>query len=758
MKRIFWLLVLLPSLLAAQNPPGTKLHIRKANGPITIDGVLDEPAWQEADVGHDWFLNYPVDTARTPFQTEARLTFSDRFFYVSFVCYDDSTKDLINSLRRDFDYERNDNVGMNIGPYNDRINGFFFVMTPKGIQMEGTVAAGGVVPPGSTGEDVFNIYWDNKWYSKVIRHKDRWVAELAIPFRSFRYKSDISEWNLTFDRLDKKRNLKSSWIHTPIQFTTGSFAYSGQLVWDDPIPPAHTNISFIPFVTATSSQDNESDPKKSLNEVQGGFDAKVAVTPSLNLDLTANSDFSQVEVDQQVINLTRFEFKFPERRQFFLENSDLFDRAGFPEARMFFSRRIGLVKDTSGLYKRIPIAYGVRLSGSLSKRWRLSVLNMQTKEKLALGLPAQNYTVATVQHNFWKQSSVAITYVDKESLGVNPEDSLKYFHEGIFKVDNASNSMKRNHFNRVLDADLELLSVDNKWYSSSYLAQSFDNFNHTRNLSGGTSLQYQVRNFNASLAQSYIGENFNAEAGYVPSHNVYPGQLNLMSNFQYRHYPKNTGVVWMGPGLVANHTYIPGGPLTDKLYTLNYTVNFLNTATLLVSGNYIYQRLTSDFNPIDPEKFTNFKEGEEYNWQTLSATFQSNTRNVVNFILQSTYGGFYNGTNLNFNGQLNVRYQPYGNVSLRFDYNDVRLPDNYGKEKLFLIGPRVDFTFTDKIFLTTYFQYNKLIDNVNLNARFQWRYKPASDFFIVYTENYLPESFASKNRALVLKLTYWFNI
>jgi hypothetical protein len=150
--------------------------------------------------------------------------------------------------------------------------------------------------------------------------------------------------------------------------------------------------------------------------------------------------------------------------------------------------------------------------------------------------------------------------------------------------------------------------------------------------------------------------------------------------------------------------------------------------------------------------------GEQYSWQNVSATFQSNTRKIFNLTTQATYGGFYNGTNLDINGQLNYRFQPYGNVSLRFDYNDLRLPDNYGREKLFLIGPRFDITFTDKIFLTTYVQYNNLLDNMNLNARFQWRYKPASDFYIVYTENYLPETFFSKNRALVFKFTYWLNM
>jgi len=165
--------------------------------------------------------------------------------------------------------------------------------------------------------------------------------------------------------------------------------------------------------------------------LQAGFDAKVAVTPSLNLDLTANPILTG-RSRSAGINLTRFEFKFPERRQFFLENSDLFDKAGFPEARTFFSRRIGLVKAPSGLYVRVPIAFGARLSGSINRKWRLNVMNIQTREKLSLGLPSQNYTVATIQRNFWRQSSFSVTYADKESLHVGDADSSKYFHDTVF--------------------------------------------------------------------------------------------------------------------------------------------------------------------------------------------------------------------------------------------------------------------------------------------------------------------------------------
>jgi hypothetical protein len=748
----FLFVFLKPDIADSQNKPGTEIHIKKATGEIKLDGVLDEPDWLEADVAKDWFLNYPVDTARVPFQSEARLTFNDQFLYVSYVCFDDGSPNLIQSLRRDFEYDKNDNAGMTISPFNDRINGFFFTITPAGVQMEGTVSGSG------SSENSYNIYWDNKWYSKVTHYEDKWIAELAIPFKSFRYKQ-LKEWNIAFDRLDKKRNTKSSWIHTPIQYNTGSFAYSGQLVWDDPVPVPHTNISFIPYVAGSSSVDNEAQPKEKDSELRAGFDAKVSITPSLNLDLTYNPDFSQVEVDQQVINLTRFEFQFPERRQFFLENSDLLDNAGFPDARLFFSRRIGLAKDSIGLYQRLPIAYGARLSGSINKRWRMSALNMQTKENLKFGLPAQNYTAATIQHNFWKQSSVSVTYVDKESLRVGEGDSLKYFHESIFlKPNDGSTSLKPNTYNRVLGTDLELLSKDNRWYSSSYFAHSFDDFNKTNTTTGGVFFRYSVRNVDVFLGNSFIGKNFNAETGFVPSHGVYPGQINYFTNFNYKFYPKNSGIVVMGPVFTAFQTYIPGGTLTDKNYSLGYNFKFLNTASLQISYNYIYSKLTSDFNPIDHDKYISFLEGESYSWQNVNLVVQSNTRKLFNFTGQTTFGEFYNGTNWNVRGEFGARYQPYGNVSLRVDYNDLRLKEGYGREKLFLIGPRFDITFTDKLFLTTYYQYNNLLDNMNLNVRFQWRYQPASDFFIVYTENYLPANFYSKNRALVFKFTYWLNL
>lgn len=754
MRLLTILLTCFVFVAVAQNKPGTELPIRKAEGLIILDGKLDEPDWQRAAVAKDFYLNFPVDTTFAPFQTEARLTFDEHNFYISFVCYDDQTPDIVQSLRRDFNYDNNDNVGFTLGPYNDRINGFFFVITPRGVQMEGTVSGG-----GASGDN-FSATWDNKWYSHVEKYEDRWIAEIAIPFKSFRFKSNLTEWNINFIRWDRKRNLSSTWVAVPIQFDSGSFGYSGQLVWEDPSPAATTNISIIPYVAGLSSVDRQVSPRKRTTDLNAGFDAKIGVTPSLNLDLTVNPDFSQVEVDQQVINLTRFEFRFPERRQFFLENSDLFDQAGYPSARPFFSRRVGLTRDTSNNIQQVPILYGARLSGSINKEWRVSALNMLTQEKEELGLPNQLYTVATVQRNFWKQSNISVTYVEKQSLGVSRFDNLKYFNEELWqpKVNNNDTTWVLNDYNRVLTTDLELLSSDNRWYGSFYYSASFDPHLEGKNQSGFGFINYRSRNFQAMYGEAFIQENYNAEAGFVPTRGVYPGFQNSFTNIEGIFYPDSKHIVRMGPSLNAEISRIPGGSVTDKSLSLGYGFNFRNTSELEFSYFLTYQKLTNTFNPIDGEKYTSFLEGEDYTWAGVGIGYRSDQRKIFNFSTGINYGGFYNGNLLNVNGSLNYRYQPIGSVAIRYDYNAIDLPDNYGKEKLFLIGPRIDLTFTDKIFLTTFVQYNNLADNINLNARFQWRYKPASDFFVVYTENYLPQHLKSKNRALVFKLTYWFNL
>ena len=740
-------------LAQTRNNQGTGLPITKAKGPVKIDGILDEEDWKTSAVATNFFLNYPLDSLPPTFQSEVRLTFDDDFFLVSFVCYDDSKPNVVQSLRRDIEWALNDNMGMYLDPYNDFTNGFYFTITPYGVQSEGVISSG-----GSDRENSYNNSWDNKWYSSVKRSSDRWVAELAIPFKSFRYNQNEKEWNVTFVRQDLKRNERSSWVATPIQFIAASFAYSGKIQWQTPPPQAGTNVSVIPYVVASTSRDIEND--ESENKLDAGFDAKVGVTPSLNLDLTFNPDFSTVEVDKQIINLTRFEFQFPERRQFFLENSDLFSAPGFTSiTQPFFSRRIGLVTDTSGNLSRVPILYGARISGKLGPKWRVGLMNLQTKETKSLGLPGQNYTVGVLQRQIFERSNFDVFLVNKQSIGLGEYDRETYYHESLVKQFRNEADTVLNRYNRVAGFDFNLITANNKWGGKVYYHRSFDGFSEKEDrYSFGGFTEYNTRNFNVMTGFIGLGKNYNAEAGFIPNLAVYPGTLGGIVITNYKLYPKSGPLVLMTPGFVIDTNFIPDGTLTDRNLTLQYAMNFRNTAQVVASVKNVFSKLPEDFDILYPKGDSLLLKGQEFQWNEFQIEFTSNTRKVFTYILSASGGEFYNGKRIGVGETLQYRIQPYGSISITGDYNNIVLPSVYGSAKFLLLSPRLDFTLTDKLFLTTFAQYNDRFDNVNLNARFQWRYKPASDFFLVYTENYLPQHLKSKNRALVLKFTYWLNI
>jgi hypothetical protein len=734
-----------------KNKPGVELPIKKVQGNIKIDGILDEPDWSSSGVATHFFMNYPIDTIAPKYQSEARLTFDQHFLYVSFVCYDDMSKaNIVQSLRRDFDFNLNDNIGVYFDPYDDHTNGFYFGITPFNVQQEGTVYGGG------TSGDSFNGNWDNKWYSEVKRYNDRWVAEMAIPFKSFRY-NHVENWNMTFVRNDLKHNQVSSWIFTPIQYSPGSFAYTGKLKWVDPAPHVGANISVIPYLAGSSTQDAENKVPTN-NSGTMGVDAKVAVTPAINLDLTINPDFSNVDVDRQVINLTRFEYQFPERRTFFLENSDLFSTPGYPPTRPFFSRRIGLAKDSSGNLQKVPITYGARISGKIGSNWRIGAMNLQTDKKESLGLPAQNYTVAVVQRQVFSRSNFDFYVVNKQSLGLDKYDSTKYYNSDLVRDvwTGTRNVKKLNLYNRIIGVDFNLFTKSNKWNGDFYYNKSFDAFTEDNNYSYGLFLSYSTRHFSTFGGQYGVGKNYNAEVGFMPAQSVYHGFVNGFNRVQLTFYPKRGSITNMSPGIEYDRTQQLSGIMTDKAYIADYTINYKNTGRLFAQAQRIYSLLPQSFNPIDPHGDVSYLTGQRFDWTEYNIQYNSDSRKLFTYTVKASGGQFYDGEKKGLSGTLSYRYQPYGNVTVTYDYNDIKL--SYGSSKFGLVSPRVDLTLTNKIFFTTIVQYNTRYDNVGLNARFQWRFRPASDFFIVYTENYFQNNLQSRNRALVLKLTYWFNL
>ncbi|MEQ9289890.1 MAG: DUF5916 domain-containing protein [Cyclobacteriaceae bacterium] len=705
-----------PALIAQSdqiNREAYKLYILETDAELTIDGILDEAPWQSAQRADSFYRVLPIDTGYASVKTEVLMTYDKSNLYIGIICHDQTPgRRPVESLRRDFTFGKNDNFLSFIDTYNDQTNGFSFGISAAGAQWDGTQSNG-----GSVGLD-----WDTKWKSAVHSYPDRWVAEFAIPFRSIRYREGDTEWGINFSRMDLKNNEKSSWAPVPRQFPTASLAYTGTLVWDKPLPKAGPRFGVIPYVSGRGIHDVESGEARKM-EGDAGLDAKISLSTSVNLDLTVNPDFSQVDVDRQVTNLSRFELFFPERRQFFLENSDLFASLGSSGVRPFFSRRIGLQNRVNA---------GVRLSGKMGEKWRVGLMNMQTGSSDQEA--AANYSVATVQKQVLSRSNLNFFMVNKEMTGESEQFG----------------NLAR--YNRIVGSDFNFASADNRWTGKAFYHQSFSPNGASKAFATSASVEYSTQQLSLEWNQAHVGEGYNAEVGFVRR----KGYHYFNPQGGYRFYPASTRIANHGFGVSAEMFYDPNFSNTDRELEVSYSVVWLNRSELGMELEDGFIRLLQPFDPTNSGG-EQLETGTRFNWKEMAIYYTSDARKLFNYEMVARYGGFFNGERLSLSGELNYRIQPFSSMAMIATYNHINLPLPFSNARFLLVGPKLDFTFTRSLFFTTFVQYNDQIDNLNLNMRFQWRFAPVSDLFIVYTDNSYPQDFETKNRALVLKLSYWFN-
>ena len=725
LRNLFWVFLFTFQLpvnkLAAQKINSTyQLNIQKASSSIQVDGEMTELAWQEARTAESFFMVTPMDTSKATVKTEVRMTYDAQNIYIIATCFKIEPRIfMVESLRRDFVFGKNDNFIFFIDPFDDLTNGYTFGANAAGAQWDGSLYSGGSA----------DLSWDNKWESSVKNFPDKWIFEAAIPFTTIRYKKGITTWGINFSRMDIKVAEKSSWTPVPRQFPTAALAYTGTLVWDEPPPRPGTNISLIPYVLGGLTKDYDRNEPTAVKKEIGG-DANIAVTSSLNLDLTVNPDFSQVEVDRQVTNLDRFELFFPERRQFFLENADLFANFGYTTIRPFFSRRIGL---------GVPISYGARLSGSLDKNWRIGAMDMQTKAVEPLALPAQNFAVFALQRRVFARSNIRLMFVNKQSVNYTPgkDTTLPVY----------------SRYNRNLGLEYNLASADNLFTGKFMLLKSFSPGTMTGEFVHAANLLFTNKNWILGWQHEYVGQNFNAEVGYVPRSNF----IRLNPQAGYLFFPAKGAILSHGPLLNSTYFFNTDFYLTDYTNYLVYRVNFRDQAVLNAWVAQDYVELLRPFDPTNSGKPA-MSTGTKHYWNAWGLDYISKPQQLFTWACSTRFGGYYaNGSRLNLTLDLGYRFQPYVNITLSTSFNHIDLVQPWGVTDFWLIGPRVDVMFTNKFFVTAFLQYNDQQKNINLNTRLQWRYKPASDFYIVYTDNYYTSPLYVRNRALVLKCTYWWN-
>ncbi len=712
------ILLLFPQYLKAQtigiNRESYVIHTAKTTGDFVIDGVLDEIAWQEAEMADHFHRVLPTDTGYAIAQTQVKVCFTESHLYIGIVCFDPTPgKRPVESLRRDWSFPKNDNFIVFIDTYNDQTNGFAFGISPAGAQWDGIQANGGKV----------NLDWDIKWKSEVRNYDDRWLAEFEIPFRSLRYNGGSKEWGINFSRQDLKTGEKSSWAPMPRQFATATLAYTGTLVWEQELQKTGPRFSVIPFVSAKATQQMSEDGRM-LPSLSAGADAKLILSTSMNLDLTVLPDYSQVEVDRQQTNLDRFELFFPEKRQFFLENSDLFANLGSDNLRPFFSRRIGLTN---------PVIAGARLSGQLGENWRIGIMDLQTRGNTELY--TTNYAVASVQRTVFQRSSVSAFLVNKQ-LVQNPSNTIEL----------------TNLFNRVAGAEFNLASADNRWTGKSFYHQSFRQGSGKNGAVFANAISYSSQYLTAKLSQAWVGSNYFADVGYIRR----KGYLQVNPELQYKFFPKNSSLANHGPGLEADVFLDASSHLTDRDIRAFYQFTWLNKSVLKADFQNSFFELQFPFDPTHLGGIP-FSKGETFVQNEGGISFSSDIRKPFNYLIEARFGDYFKGQKLSLINQLYYRIQPYASMAIVSSYNSIQLPEPYTSAEFFLIGPRLDITLTNSLFITGLIQYNNQIDNINLNFRLQWRFAPVSDLYIVYTENAHPLDYRVKDRGLVIKFSYWFN-
>ena len=693
---------------------------------ITIDGVLDEDTWASAEVGSDFWQKIPYYGDNADPRTEIRLAYDDKYLYVATKCYQTEPV-TITTLKRDI-YWDNDGIAIVLDPLNTKTNSVLFGTSAVGVQWDATNS-----PTSGTSSD-----WSNKWYVETQITEEYWSAEFAIPFKILRYDPTLGEWGMNFVRNLPFCNEFHNWTAVPEGFWPPNPAFAGALIWDTPPTKKTGNFNLIPYVSGGVSKVKDS---PTAFQYDAGLDAKVALTSTVNLDVTLNPDFSQIEVDELVTNLTRFNISLPEKRTFFLENADVFADFGTGGIRPFFSRRIGLDQNL----QPVPILYGLRATGNINTNNRIGVMNIHSR---ATGSAlAQNQTAVSVKRQFGR-SFVQGLFLNRQAF--NNTEALQDDYgrnislEGLYQSDNGK--------------------VQAWGAAHTSLKAGYSDQNMVFNAGG----RYRNANWTFMTDLTMFQENYFADLGFTARVNNFDAERDttIRAGFnsenifiEYQKRPRS-GIFQRHNIDFSNTTFLNSDwSFNESSTALHYGATFTNTSNFDARISY------SDINLLYPFSFTGSTPLPRDRYRAVSGeiSYDSDGRKALSYGASARTGGFYNGRLSSFEVNANYRIQPWGNFSIGYQWNDLYFPDPFGQSRITALVSTVEIGFSKNLLWTTLFQYVDQSDFVGLNSRLQWRFSPMSDMFLVYVDNYdiengIPSNrqLQSNNRALILKVNYWY--
>jgi hypothetical protein len=696
-----------------------------------IDGRVDDGVWSRGRVVTDFVQAEPYEGIPATEKTEVRILYDDESVYLGVICYDsDPAGIIVTDSRRDSNLDDTDSFRVIFDTYLDRQNGFVFGTNPAGIEYDGQVTNEGE-GQGQPGQGQgrsqrgsgggFNLNWDASFEVAAQVGDFGWSAEFAIPLRTLRYEAVKPQvWGLNFQRNIRRKREEAYWSPVSRIYNLYRLSSAGELRGLELETPR--NFKVTPYVLGETERDYTLSDESDLSG-DFGVDAKFGVTPSLNLDLTYNTDFAQVEVDEQQINLTRFNLFFPEKRPFFLENAGSFTMGLNQSVELFFSRRIGIGPEG----EIVPILGGARLSGKTG-HYNLGVLNMQT-EDLAGVTPPENYTVASLSREFPNRSSLGALFVNRIATGSAAADG---------------------DWNRTYGFDGKL-GIGEGFTLTGFAARTdtpgLEGVERAANLRG----EYQRRGGRVWLGVTEVGEDFNPEVGFLTRDDY----RNLDTGFFLNLRPQ--GIDWLRE-LRPHITYrgfwdFAGFKETEQIH-IDSHVDFENGAFFSPAFNHTVEGLVEPFE-IYPGIVV--PPGTYSNWE-LAWRWNTNLAAPLSYSGGMDAGGFLSGNRRSFENTVNFRYKSTIITSLEWEYNNVDLAEgsfvtNLGQFK-------VSYNFTPLIYLQAFIQYNDRADIWSSNIRFSWLNTAGTGLFVVYndTEGLGDLLIGPQNRSFIVKYTRQFDI
>jgi len=727
--RVTALLVLANAVLLSQTPTIDYEAIRQTkivtalriSEKITVDGQLEEPAWQQALPARDFIEQRPRTGQPASEKTEVRFLYDDDNLYVGAICFDsDMAHSVVHELKEDFNFGQSDLLNVHFDTLHDRRSAFSFGVNPAGAKRDQQLQNDG---------DLTNIDWDGVFDVKVSRNDESWIAEFVIPFKTLRFSNEpIQEWGVNITRFVLRSNSESSWAPVPLRYRTSRVSFSGTLKGLENLHPGR-NLKVKPFATAGITQVRSGGRLQTLQSMSrlkdydGGVDAKYSVTPSLTLDATYRTDFAQVEVDQQQVNLTRFNLFFPEKRDFFLENAGTFTFG--PETNLvpFFSRRIGL----SAAGTPIPIAGGARLTGKIN-RYDLGFISMNTQQlRDGTGVvPANNYSVGRLKRSLLKNSWVGALVTSRDSTVAGD-------------------------YNRVYGTDAHFQFYD-KLEFDSFLLASVTPGKSGSNQAGRFESAWKDDEHTVQLEYNVVQPNFNPEVGFIRRRDMenYSGQLSWKPLFRRSRTVRNLN-------FDSNIDYFAGsgsGKVETRTQDLTTGIQFWNGTSTNFVVTHTFDRLASPLRIPAGNPHVSILPGD-YTWADYKVTFGTGQRGMIAGNTTVGWGDFYNGSRKTVSGAVNVRPTYHFNVNVNYDRNQVNLPN--GSFTTNLVGTRFTFAFTPRSFLNAFIQYNADTHQVSSNVRFDLTHHPLSDLYLVYNDRRDTITGELLERAFIIKLTNLFN-